>query len=271
MFHDLEFRQTLGAPPANWMQAASFQGVGGEVRHGFSSKLTNLPRDSFTSVLRRDLGQMGLPPRIALHTVTQVHSAEIIDVRAAPHLGTAADRDSVPLGTADGMILNSDQVAVVAIQAADCVPILAVQNETGACAALHAGWRGTAAGILPRLIERWTRDGGAGSMEIVLGPSIRGCCYEVREDCLSAFSTDDLAHAVDYRDGRSFLDLTRVLRNQARRCGVDEPHIEVLGSCTYCTAENGAAPYASFRRDGQPGRPFPQRNAAFIGRWRDER
>jgi hypothetical protein len=192
--------------------------------------------------------------------VLQIHSAEIVEADYAGFVG--------PSAKADGVILPAGQEGIVAVQAADCVPILAIQARTGACAALHAGWRGTAAGILPRLLERWSYKEGAGSVHIAIGPSIRGCCYEVREDCLNAFPADDLAQAVEVRGGRSYLDLTRVLRNQARRAGLENGQIEVLHACTYCATTNGAAPFASYRREVQAGKPYLARNAAFIGRWR---
>ena len=245
-----------------WTQAVSLRNAAPEVRHGFSGVLKNDPGVSFPQALRGDLRRLGVPAHVGVYTVMQIHSAEIVEAGTAPFVGFSA--------IADGVILPPGEDGIAAIQVADCVPILAVRPETGTCAALHAGWRGTAAGILPRVLERWHRDGSAGSVHIALGPSIRGCCYEVRGDCLNAFTPKDLAEAVEHRGGRSYLDLTRVLRNQARRFGLEDGQIEVLDACTCCAAKDGAAPFASFRREGQPGKPYPARNAAFIGRWGEQ-
>jgi YfiH family protein len=205
-----------------------------------------------------------------VYTLAQVHSAELVEARPIPaRREDGPSEDDPGLPKADGLILPRNANGLVAVQAADCVPVLVVHVASGEVAALHAGWRGAAAGILPRLLERWRRLGNLASVRLALGPSIRSCCYEVREDCLSQFAAVDLNRAVSWRGEHSYLDLTGVLRNQAVQQGLDDRQVETLNVCTFCARDRGVPVLASYRREGRPGEPYLARNAAYIGRWPD--
>jgi copper oxidase (laccase) domain-containing protein len=151
------------------------------------------------------------------------------------------------------------------VRSADCVPILAADPETGRVAALHAGWRGVAARILPRLLERWRNLGVAlPKVRLALGPHIRACCFQVQEDCIRQFGPEDLAGARIDSNGRTTLDLERALINQAARFGVIERNISSLALCTDCHRDaEGRATHASYRRANREGR-LADRNLSFI-------
>jgi YfiH family protein len=113
---------------------------------------------------------------------------------------------------------------------ADCTPVLLVAE--GGVAALHCGWRGTAAGIV--------RDGVAalsGPVTALIGPGARACCYEVGEEVHAEFT------GYDARRGDN-LDLVAVLRAQLAEAGVTEIHD--TGLCTMCWF----GLFFSHRRDG---------------------
>jgi YfiH family protein len=248
-------------------QAQSLAGLLPGLAHGFTGALPARAGATFAEAMHSHLAKRFGAPALPLQLLDQRHSAEIVEGgggMAEPV--TPEGGPEAPHARADGAIL-SRRPGIVAVRSADCVPILAVHSGRGAVAALHAGWRGAAAGILPRLLRRWIGPGEhPRAIRLAFGPAIRACCYEVRADCTSAFAPSDLAGAVILRDGRMYLELTRALRNQAAAFGIGPDAIEISPHCTCCHGlEAGEAPFASFRRDGRPGSPYPARNASYIG------
>jgi len=172
--------------------------------------------------------------------VRQVHGAEVL---------TADESTSSPAGDADALVTTRPGVAV-AIATADCVPILLAAPAAGAVAAVHAGWRGTLAGIaaggVRALVERGAHPA---DVQAALGPAIGACCFEIERAIAECFARELGDEAWDaWRDGRpgkGFLDLRRVNALLLARAGVPPLQIEHVGPCTYC----GGGPFASFRRD----------------------
>jgi YfiH family protein len=113
---------------------------------------------------------------------------------------------------------------------ADCTPVLLVSDD--GVAALHCGWRGTAAGIVENGVAAL-----AGPVRALIGPGARGCCYEVGEEVHEAFA------GYDARRGRN-LELVAVIRAKLAAAGVDEIHD--VGLCTMCWY----GLFFSHRRDG---------------------
>jgi YfiH family protein len=105
---------------------------------------------------------------------------------------------------------------------ADCLPVII--GSEGAVAALHAGWRGLAGGVLEEGVRALRELGGEGEIAAVVGPGARACCYEVGEEVHRAFGG---AH----REGRN-LDLAAVARDRLQAAGV--ARVEDVGVCTIC-------------------------------------
>ncbi len=116
---------------------------------------------------------------------------------------------------------------------ADCTPVLLIAD--GAVAAIHAGWRGTADGIVAEGIEALREVGGTGEITALIGPGARGCCYEVGEEVHAAFA------GYDARRGERNLDLPKVLHAQLGTAQVHD-----VGLCTMCAF----GLFFSHRRDG---------------------
>jgi YfiH family protein len=112
-----------------------------------------------------------------------------------------------------------------AVTVADCVPVF-VAHPAGAVALLHAGWRGTAAGILTRAVLVFATYGLAPSeLRIHLGPAICGKCYEVSSDVYAKITGTAVSRPTP-------VDLRSVLADQARAGGAR--HITVSRWCTRC-------------------------------------
>lgn len=256
--------------PPEILQAGSLAGLLPNLLHGFSTNFYFQPNPAVGEAMRVLIAdRLGLvvPPPVLLE---QPHSANILEMsngRAALAEVVKKGEHGTFLKGYDGVTGDLTTPAVLGVRAADCVPVLAVQTELKAYAAIHAGWRGTAAGILPNLLKLWDKAGGqASAVRLAFGPSIRACCFEVREDCLSQFEADHLADAVSEHGEARHLDLVQVLLTQARANGISEAQVEVLPYCTFChQAAEGAHPFASYRRSSKQKQRTDGRNVAFIG------
>ena len=165
--------------------------------------------------------------------------------RVAASLGSEPGR---PLGGAAAVgrcdaLLTAERGIGLAIWTADCVPVLLAGG--GAVAAVHSGWRGTAAGIVPRVVRRLELEYGVPAHELTaaLGPAIDSCHYEVGPEVIEALS----AHAIPSRLWRvgQRVNLRGLLTEQLRRCGLEPANIVTVGGCTACESD-----LASYRRDG---------------------
>jgi YfiH family protein len=155
-------------------------------------------------------------------------------------------------------IVSRDPAIPVAIVTADCVPILATDTRGEAVVAIHAGWRGLAAGIVEAgiegLRENLPRDS---DLVAVLGPHIGPCCYEVDTPVLQAlgsrFDPESMALASHpTRPGHARISLTELTHRALSLAGVSEDHRGTLAEhCTAC----GIDRFYSYRREaGQAGR-----------------
>jgi hypothetical protein len=176
-------------------------------------------------------------PDVAITTLRQVHSAEVFDANGL------SDRQC------EGDALVSNQPGKwIAVRTADCVPILLADHRTRAVGAIHAGWKGTAASIVRRAIERMSASFETDVIDIhaAIGPAIRVCCYEVGRDVAARF--EELfpegirPHS---RDGRVMLDLVEANRRILTASGVPAAQIYDSGLCTFCCREE----FHSYRRD----------------------
>ncbi len=141
-------------------------------------------------------------------------------------------------------LLSRQPGCALAVRTADCVPILLAQPATGVVAAVHAGWRGTAAGIVRRCCQRMLGEGGAADTLLAsIGPGVGACCFTVGADVASMLRAS-VDGALDFPDGRP--DLWEINRWQLRMLGVPEARIEVHRHCTSCLVDR----YFSHRREG---------------------
>jgi hypothetical protein len=225
--------------------------------HGFFGRIGGVSRPPWSSLnLSRRAGdepghveenwarvRAALGP-IALVGMEQVHGTRVVAIHAA-------DQQA---GEADGLVTDQPGCAL-AVLTADCVPILLVSPRRRLAMALHAGWRGTVAGIVAHGLAAAERSFGAGAAEweAALGPSIGGCCYEVGAEIGAALEERWGAMPFAWRPQgrRGRLDLRKANRAILAACGVPEERIFDLGACTACATEQ----YFSHRKEaGRTGR-----------------
>lgn len=161
---------------------------------------------------------------------------------------------------ADAVVTKGKGV-LLGVQVADCVPVLIYERGKGVSGAVHAGWRGTAEGILKKTIAAMTDRFmcRAEDMLIAIGPSIRGCCYEVDYDVVHSVSRATGEGEYSRKKGEKYyLDLSAANRLQALSMGVPEKNIWISPDCTFSTPDK----YCSYRfAKGTTGR-----QGGFIGK-----
>jgi polyphenol oxidase len=162
----------------------------------------------------------------SLASVRQIHSD--ICVPARGRAGVLGEGDAV---------LENAAGHIVGVKTADCIPVLLVDEEHRAVAAVHAGWRGTANRIVQAAIEKMREEFGSqpSALHAAIGPGIGKCCYEVGAEVAARFAIE----------GPAYIDLPEINRAQLVAAGVPAAQIDVAVFCTKCHADD----FHSYRRD----------------------
>jgi YfiH family protein len=151
------------------------------------------------------------------------------------------------------ILISNDPGAPIAVRSADCLPILMADPVNRVIAAVHAGWRGSAAGAVIRAVEQMLKMGAREEhVHASLGPCINSCCFEVDDSTAEVLkkSVAGAEEAIVYSP-EPHPDLAAINLLQLKETGVTEDHIETLGICTCCHPER----FYSYRRDhGRTGR-----------------
>lgn len=190
-----------------------------------------------------------------LVTLRQIHSDLIHCVTTPPMEQLAGDG-----------LITCDPEIVLGIQTADCLPIILVDTKKRAVGVFHAGWRGTMKRIVEKGVGEMRRCFGSMPRDIkaAIGPSIRGCCYEVGEEVRRAFEAQFEYASALFREAkdsdhirerypmlfltsrapghsdlpkRIFLDLAEANRRQLLAAGVSARNIESSPLCTACRTD----------------------------------
>lgn len=162
----------------------------------------------------------------------QIHS----DIVRCVGLADARGADHRLYPEADALITNTPGVALV-VFTADCTPILLHDPVTGAVGAVHAGWRGTAAGIAEKTVCAMQRHFGCdpGDIRAAIGPNIAQCCFETDAEVPEAMVKclgDEAKKSILPRGNKFYVNLKEINANLLRRAGVTR--IELSTDCTAC-------------------------------------
>lgn len=232
-------------------------------RHGFSLRAGGVSTPPYDTLnLGRNVGddpvavarnhslfarQVGYEPG-RLYEVNQVHGGrvETIDPQVAP----AQFRDRA----ADALVCASADCAI-GVRVADCVPVLLADPESGAVAAVHAGWRGVVARVLASSVEALCALSGAPAARLLCAvfPGIGVDAFEVGEDVAAQLlaSVGGASGIVRRGSGRPHVDLARAVQVSLWGAGLAPARVELIEGCTYADAIR----FYSFRRDaGNTGR-----------------
>lgn len=182
------------------------------------------------------------PSRIGL--LKQVHSASSLEL-------ADGDLDGPGSWKREGDALCTMRPGTGAgVHTADCVPILIAHSGHPACAAVHAGWRGLAGGVVQDTVRRLADRLGPGARRDLVaaaGPSARGCCYEVGgevADRLRPLPGGDRRLREGRCPGKWNADLQALAVDALVAAGLSPGRIEAVGPCTICSPA-----FHSFRRE----------------------
>jgi YfiH family protein len=218
------------------------------VVHGYTTRLGGVSSGRFATL---NLGRTwGDEPTCAEHNLQLVASEAGFATEQLCQVAQVHGTTVLPLTAperrqreADGMV--SDQELVLGVLSADCVSIL-LADGAGRVAAVHAGWRGTVAGVAAEAVAALVRLGASPRrLRAALGPSIGPCCFEVKADVAATFA-GILPASVQQRGERLYCDLWQTNREFLRRAGLTAENIDAAPPCTCCDARR----FYSYRRDG---------------------
>lgn len=252
--------QTRAGVPV--LYADGIEAAGG-VAHGFSTRLGGVSQGAFASLnlgltrgddpehvrenYRRFLSAVGASGK-AFAMCDQVHGDT---VRAITTADVKGDLYGKLHYEADGMMTAIPGVALV-VFSADCIPVLLYDPVRRVIAAVHSGWRGTAAGIVTRAVERMGQVYGCRPENILaaIGPGIGPCCFETHEDVPNAMMAAVASPALPFikikENGKFSVDLKGINAKRLELAGLDPANIAVCRDCTACMEEK----YWSHRRQG---------------------
>jgi len=165
----------------------------------------------------------------------QVHEATVRYHATDKELGGAGvdERDwartPVLVGPCDGHVTGQEGV-LVAVTVADCVPVFVVDPINRAVGAIHAGWRGAAAGVLEAGLDLMASSFSSrpGDLHVHLGPSICASCYEVGPEVFEALDQPPTEQPAP-------IDLRTIVAERAVDAGVEQDRITISSHCTRCT------------------------------------
>jgi polyphenol oxidase len=233
--------------PAGFVHGFTVRDTGGATPGSFNLALSwgNQP-DQVAANRRRLLAALGGDH---LYLARQVHGAEVVRVGEGDSPGT------VGAARADAIVTDRPGAAI-GVFVADCVPVLLADPDTGACAAVHAGWRGVVAQVVSAAVRQMGAAYGtrAASLRAALGPAIGRCCFEVGPEVVTAFAGIpglELSEVVNQQPGaRPYIDLRRTLLRELAALGVPAAQIDEGVECTRCDPQGR---FFSFRREGRVG------------------
>ncbi len=145
----------------------------------------------------------------------------------------------------DALITNLKEIGLC-VMVADCIPVLLHDELNAVIAVAHAGRNGVKQKIVNKTIQKMLSQFNSKVQEIkvYLGPSIKSCCYEVKEDATQGF--EKYLHV---ESEKIYIDIVSKCVDDMQNIGIEAKNIEVSPICTCCDKS-----YFSYRRDGKTGR-----------------
>jgi hypothetical protein len=230
-------------------------------RHGFTTRAGGVSRPPFATLnfgwrwgdAEQDVAEnqrrlLAVAGARVMFRASQVHGVRVLRIRGAD------DPAAVAVAEADGLASDTPDLGL-SVHVADCTPILLACARTGACAALHAGWRGTVLGMAAAGVQAMASMFGCQPRDLfaALGPCIGACCFEVGPEVVAAFAAAMPAAAANgvilsAKGRKDRIDLRRFQRLQLEAAGVPPQNIDTSANCTAC---DPGGRFFSYRRAGR--------------------
>ena len=171
-----------------------------------------------------------------LKYMDQVHGSEVKIVNESDNLYEC-----------DAIVTNKKNTPLM-VMVADCIPILFFDEVNEVIAAAHAGRNGVFLNITSKTIDTMKKEFGCEveNINIIAGPSIQKCCYEVSEE-LAQIAVKSFGK--EFESNR-YIDLQGILKQQLKDAGILKKNIDISTTCTRCGSED----YFSYRADKSCGR-----------------
>ena len=243
--------------------ASELLSAAGGIAHGFSTRIGGVSTGMWDSLnlgisrgdnpdhvkenYRRFLSVIGAKGE-AVAMCDQVHGNKVLHV-------TTADCKTDPytkIGlVGDGLMTAVPGIALT-IFSADCIPVLLFDPKRRVIAALHAGWRGTAAGVVTAAVTQMIQVYGSNPADILaaIGPGIDQCCFETHEDVPNAMTAALAGNSLPSihlkENGKFSVDLKGINARRLEMAGLSTDHITVCHECTCCQPDS----FWSHRRQG---------------------
>ena len=181
-------------------------------------------RSEFAKILKLDYRNIVIPRQVHSSTVTICTKAGNID-------------------NSDGIVTTEEEL-ILSIQVADCIPIFLFDMQNHNIGLVHAGWRGVHSGIIGNSITQMKELSlKPTDIKVLLGPSIRQCCFEVGPEVSKLFSNK---FQLKGKEDKTQLDLQGVVVEKLANMNIQSNNIIDINECTCCSDK-----YHSFRRDGE--------------------
>ena len=222
-------------------------GVSDMPKHALS--LAGFNDDKAENILENRRRFLKLFPGLwALAGCWQVHGADVRVVENAAEAKPAEDSHGDTI-YCDAIVSDARNV-LAGVKTADCVPLLFGDPNTGAFAAVHAGWRGTLAGIGVVAVKRLEAEYGAraSDLRVAIGASAGPCCYEVGREVIEAFTErfiDAEKLFTPTKEGHALINLLKSNQDQLISVGVQSERIHTAPICTMCRTDL----FFSYRRE----------------------
>ena len=234
--HSIQYYESSFLSGCDFLTHAFCTRLGGISEEDYASLNISFREGDLESMVLQNWNRLAMAFAIPLDnfiTLNQVHGNDIFVIKPyGDYLPTDKTLNY------DAMVTTRQNLAIC-IKTADCVPVLMVDRAQKIIAAVHAGWKSTAAGISAKvirlLLERYNTD--PQNLLVAIGPSIGPCCFEIAEDAAESFRVHE-----DYefflspgeKQKKWIVDLPEANRRQIINCGVSEDNIDLASLCTSC-------------------------------------
>lgn len=226
----------------------------GLYRHGFSSRIGGVSTGCHSSLnlsltrgdkelVKENYARFAKAVGIDKSIMTACryeHGSSVVTAGAA-EAGAGITREN-DLPFCDGVIVKDRSAAALTLHA-DCTPLFFADKKGRAAGAAHAGWKGTYQAIAAKMAD--ALEVPPQDILVGIGPSIRKCCFEVKDDVSSLFVEKYGESVLEIRNEKQYIDLIKVTLMQLDAKGIPPENVTLSEMCTFC--ESGL--FYSHRRD----------------------